>query len=70
MFITKIYSEIVRLHFNETCCQANGVPEDCMGLCREKVESRSIELLMPVDQCVEYQDVIRTCMVEEGKLYI
>ena len=46
-----------------------------MGLCREKVEDRSIDvegrnvqMIMPVDKCVEHQDTIRTCMVEEGKI--
>ena len=65
--------EIVRLHFNESCCEAKGVPEDCMGLCREKVESRSlmeraIQMVMPVDLCVEHQDVINTCLIKEGDL--
>ena len=83
----------MRLHFNETCCSAGGVPEECMGLCREKVEDRSIDLegtnsrekvedlrvdlegrnihlIMPVDRCVEHQDTIRKCMIQEGKSYI
>ena len=66
---------ILRLHFNESCCIARGVPEQCMGLCREKVDDRSIDvegrnvqMVMPVDQCVEHRDTIRTCMVEEGKI--
>ena len=68
------FLEIVRLHFNESCCAENGVPEDCMGLCREKVESRSIldrniQKIMLVDQCVEHQDTITSCMFEEGKKY-
>ena len=46
-----------------------------MGLCREKVESRSIldrniQMVLPVDQCAEHKDAISTCMVEEGKKYI
>ena len=46
-----------------------------MGLCREKVESRSIldrnvKLVLPVDKCVEHEDAIKTCMIEEGKCYI
>ena len=46
-----------------------------MGLCREKVESRSIldrnvEMVLPVDKCVEHEDAIKTCMIEEGKCYI
>ena len=45
-----------------------------MGLCREKVESRSIldrniQMVLPVDQCVEHEDAIKTCMIEEGKNY-
>ena len=65
--------EIVRLHFNASCCEAKGVPEECMGLCREKVESRSfieraIQMVMPVDLCAEHQDVISTCLVQEGNL--
>jgi len=63
---------IVRLHFNETCCSAGGVPEECMGLCREKVEDRSlfdeernVKMVMPVDRCVEHRDTIRACMIAE-----
>ena len=45
-----------------------------MGLCRERVEdrsfvSRSIQMVLPVDKCVAHQDAIRTCMIEEGKIY-
>ena len=46
-----------------------------MGLCREKVEDRSledeernVEMVMPVDQCVEHQATIRKCMIQEGKI--
>ena len=46
-----------------------------MGLCREKVETRSlldrtIQMLLPVDVCAEYEDDIKTCMIKEGKSYI
>ena len=65
----------MRLHFNETCCSAGGVPEECMGLCREKVEDRSlfdeernVKMVMPVDRCVEHRDTIRACMIAEGKI--
>ena len=44
-----------------------------MGLCREKVESRSlmeraIQMVMPVDLCAEHEDVISTCLIKEGNL--
>ena len=45
-----------------------------MGLCREKlgsssVENRDAQKVWPVDQCVEHQANIKTCVVEEGKNY-
>ena len=46
-----------------------------MGLCREKVETRSlldrtIQMVLPVDLCADHEDDIRTCMIQEGKSYI
>ena len=46
-----------------------------MGLCREKVETRSlldrtIQMVLPVDVCAEHEDDIKTCMIKEGKSYI
>ena len=70
MHIFSKHLEFIRLHFNGTCCDEHGVPEECMGLCREKVQSRSIQKVLPIDRCVEHQDTIRTCTVEEGKNHI
>ena len=55
---------IVVFHFNDTCCEENGVPEQCMGLCREKIDR--VEVILPIDQCDEHKDVIRSCMYSEG----
>jgi len=51
--------------FDETCCTNNGVPEDCMGLCREKTD-RDVQVIMPTDRCEEHRDTIRSCMKIEG----
>ena len=49
-----------------------GVPEECMGLCRERdqvsVMRRSIDE-MPVDRCVEHQNSIQSCLYKFGKKY-
>ena len=37
-----------------------------MGLCREKVPNRQIEVILPVSQCAEYPDVVRACLKSEG----
>jgi hypothetical protein len=62
--------EVQTFKFNETCCEAKRVPEECMGNCREKIQSprqrRSIEVL-PVDRCVEYQNITKSCLYEYGK---
>ena len=66
--------------FNETCCEGKGVPEECMGLCREvdetmtrreismQRECRSIDTY-PVDRCVQHQDNIRSCLYQYGNEY-
>jgi len=53
-------------HFDETCCTAAGVPDQCMGLCREKLPNRQIEVILPVNECAEYPDLIRSCLSSEG----
>ena len=37
-----------------------------MGLCREKVPNRQIEVILPVSQCAKYPDVVRACLKSEG----
>ena len=37
-----------------------------MGLCREKLPNRQIEVILPVSECAEYPDVVRTCLSSEG----
>ena len=54
--------------FNETCCEIKGVPEECMGKCKEKLQSFRIQ--MPADRCAEHQEVIESCMYEYGKKYL
>ena len=55
-------------HFNETCCEANGVSPGCMDLCRE-VEARKD--ILPISKCVQHQDTIESCLIAEGKtIYI
>ena len=43
----------------------NGVPEDCMGLCRERIDER-VEVILPIDQCDIFKDIIRSCLYSEG----
>ena len=56
---------IVVFHFNETCCVEGGMPEACMGLCRERLDER-VEVIMPENQCDEYKGVIRSCLNSES----
>ena len=37
-----------------------------MGLCREKLPNRQIEVILPVNECAEYPDKIRSCLSSEG----
>ena len=53
--------------FDETCCSNSGVPEQCMGLCRE-VEGR--EEIWPTDQCEEHRDTIIECMYNNVGKYL
>ena len=53
-----------------------GVPEECMGLCREKkdeentVGRRSVQNVYPIDRCVQHKNHIQSCMYEEGNVQI
>ena len=61
--------------FNETCCEAKGVPEGCMDLCREEVEdtrkmaARSVDVL-PVSKCEKHKDDVTSCIYQYGKIYL
>ena len=43
-----------------------------MGLCREKVSERGIEVILPIDQCAQYPDTVRACLYSDtgGKLLL
>ena len=47
---------------DETCCIHNGVPEECMGLCREHRHRRSILNGLPVHRCDEHLHKIQSCV--------
>ena len=49
--------------FNETCCVHNGVPEECMGLCRER-HRRSALNQLPPNRCDEHLQTINSCVYE------
>ena len=61
-----IFPEKRVLKFNETCCEIKGVPEECMGKCKEKRESLRT-LMMPDNRCAEHQATIESCVYEYGK---
>ena len=49
--------------FNETCCVHNGVPEECMGLCRER-HRRSALNDLPQNRCDDHLHKINLCVYE------
>jgi len=51
--------------FDETCCTNNGIPDECMGICREKTD-RDVQVIMPIDRCEEHRETVRNCMKIEG----
>jgi hypothetical protein len=53
--------------FSETCCKEKGVPEECMGLCREKINNGTANMERPVNQCVVHNQTIHECMYQERK---
>ena len=59
----EFFLEIHVFKFNETCCEEIGIPEECMGLCRERVERA--EEIYPIDRCVQHQDHIASCIYEQ-----
>ena len=36
-----------------------------MGLCRERIHER-VEVILPIDQCDEYKDAVRSCLYSES----
>lgn len=51
--------------FNEACCEEEGVPEDCMGQCRENAKGRSFSVQFPTTRCAQHQETIKACMTVE-----
>lgn len=49
--------------FNETCCAHSGVPEECMGLCRER-HRRSVSIELPANRCDGHLKTINSCVYE------
>ena len=57
-----------RVMLNETCCQHEGVPEECMGLCRDGLHHhRRIMADFPANRCDQHLPKIHSC-VHEGIL--
>ena len=52
------------MKLNETCCSYNGVPEECMGLCRSHRNRRSLLNELPVHRCDEHLRKIHSCVFE------
>ena len=52
--------------FNQTCCELKGVPEECMGLCREKRQDFRTRM-MPMDRCAEHKDAIKSCVYDHSE---
>ena len=50
--------------FNETCCKLRGVPEECMGLCRDGQHPRSFMDELPENRCDEHLHKIDSCVYE------
>ena len=55
------FLRLVHYKLDESCCMAKGVPEDCMGLCREETRS-DVEWHYPVNKCAAHNSTIRNCM--------
>ena len=51
--------------FNESCCRANGVPEECMANCIDVREWDRFGLRMGKlhSRCTKYEKVIENCIV-------
>ena len=51
--------------FNESCCRANGVPEECMANCMDAREWDRFGLRMGKlhSRCTKYEKVIENCIV-------
>ena len=50
------------MELNETCCVQNGVPEQCMGLCRSHRNRRSVLNGFPLHGCDEHLPKIHSCL--------
>ena len=61
-----LYIEDSDLKFDDKCCKKSGVPDQCMGLCKERIPNQNAAIMFPVDQCDEHLDKIKKCM-KKGK---
>ena len=52
------------MKFNQTCCADSGVPEECMGLCKETRHRRSVLNKLPLNRCDEHLPKIHSCLYE------
>ena len=60
----EIMIEVLKVdaNFLESCCVANGVSDECLGLCRE--ETTLQERFVSV--CDKFADVVEKCTVGSG----
>ena len=60
----EIIMEVLKVHayFLESCCVANGVSDECLGLC---VEETTLEERF-VSVCDKFADVVEKCTVGSG----
>ena len=51
--------------FNETCCKLNGVPDGCMGNCKDVAGDSLLRSNIPrmKSYCDQFQNKIKNCMV-------
>ena len=53
----------VHAHFPESCCAANGVSDECLGLC---IDEQSTETNRFVSICHKFANAVEKCTVGSG----
>ena len=68
-----IFVVSVKRLFDEACCKFKGVPNECMGNCRNNFELSSSRVMgLPPAVCDEYNKLIEECVVlskEGGNIF-
>ena len=53
----------VHVHFPESCCVANGVSDECLGLC---IDETSTDTSRFVSICDKYANAVEKCTIGSG----